>query len=219
MTMGTCGGSSRGLRGPTGGGWPPLTPSGPSPLRGSPPGQGGIQILAAATMADVAVVDVPVFMQHSFQQSLVLPQFINRVVAISDASQRQVRTALLCRRPLRFHSCSSWASLSCPSCATTSVGTDSAENCGIAAGAALVVLWTSLSSRTIQSDRVPDIPVMLTEQFLNKVVDASCARQLPMVQTVQLRSPTRSLTSLFSRSRVEVPQIQSSTVLNDNLEQ
>ena len=28
--------------------------------------------------------------------------------------------------------------------ATTSFGTDSAENCGIAAGAAPVVLWTSL---------------------------------------------------------------------------
>ena len=41
-----------------------------------PPGdtarQGGIEILAAATLADVAVVDVPVYMQHKFQQSLVL---------------------------------------------------------------------------------------------------------------------------------------------------
>ena len=126
-------------RGSTGGVSAPPSPSGP-PWRGSPPGQGGIEILAAATMADVAVVDVPVFMQHSFQQSLVLPQFINRVVAIPVATQSQVRTALLCRRPLRFHSCSSWAS----SCAPTSVGTDSAENCGIAAGAAPVVLWTSL---------------------------------------------------------------------------
>ena len=54
------------------------------------------------------------------------------------------------------------------------------------------------------SDRVLDIPVVpqkgdSTVQFLNKVVDAGCARQLPMVQTVQLRSPTRSSTSLFSR--------------------
>ena len=54
-------------------------------------------------------------------------------------------------------------------------------------------------------DRVPDLPVVpqkrdSTVQFLNKVVDACCAQQLPMVQTVlQLRSPTRSLTSLFSR--------------------
>ena len=53
-------------------------------------------------------------------------------------------------------------------------------------------------------DRVPDIPVVpqkrdSTVQFLNKVVDACCAQQLPMVQSVQSRSPTRSLTSLFSR--------------------
>ena len=48
---GTCGGSSRSLR-PTGGEWAPLTPSGP-PHRGTPPGQGGIQILAAVTLADV----------------------------------------------------------------------------------------------------------------------------------------------------------------------
>ena len=73
-------------------------------------------------------------------------------------------------------------------------------------------------------DRVPDIPVVpqkgdSTVQSLNKVVDAGCARQLPMVQTVlQLRSPTRSSTSLFSRSEQEVPQIQSSTELNDDLE-
>ena len=74
-------------------------------------------------------------------------------------------------------------------------------------------------------DRVPDIPVVpqkgdSTVQSLNKVVNVGCARQLPMVQTVlQLRSPTRSSTSLFSRSEQDVPQIQSSTELNDNLEQ
>ena len=45
--------------------------SGP-PHRGTLPGQGGIEILAAATLADVVVVDVPVNMQHKFQQSLVL---------------------------------------------------------------------------------------------------------------------------------------------------
>ena len=44
------------------------------PHRGTSPGQGGIEILAAATLADVVVVavDVPVNMQHKFQQSLVL---------------------------------------------------------------------------------------------------------------------------------------------------
>ena len=73
-------------------------------------------------------------------------------------------------------------------------------------------------------DRVPDIPVVpqngdSTVQSLNKVVDAGCARQLPMVQTVlQLRSPTRSSTSLISRSEQEVPQSQSSTELNDDME-
>ena len=52
-------------------------------------------------------------------------------------------------------------------------------------------------------DRVPDLPIVpqkrdSTVQFLNKVVDACCAQQLPMVQTVlPLRSSTRSLTSLF----------------------
>ena len=46
-------------------------PVGP-PHRGIPPGQGGIEILAASTLGDVAVVDVPVNMQHKFQQSLVL---------------------------------------------------------------------------------------------------------------------------------------------------
>ena len=73
-----------------------------------------------------------------------------------------------------------------------------------------------LSSSPLQFlDRVPDIPVVpqkgdSTVQSLNKVVDAGCARQLPMAQTVkQLRSPTRSTTSLFSRSEAEVPQIQS----------
>ena len=45
VPMGTCGGSSRGLRGPTGGEWAPLTPSRP-PHLGTPPGQGGKQILA-----------------------------------------------------------------------------------------------------------------------------------------------------------------------------
>ena len=71
--------------------------------------------------------------------------------------------------------------------ATTSVGTDSAENCGIAEGAAPVVLWTLLCSYSVCSsspcrtvlarfsslDRMPDIPVV-PQQFLNKVVDA-CA--------------------------------------------
>ena len=49
------------------------------------------------------------------------------------------------------------------------------------------------TSREIQSDRVLDIPVMLTVQFLNKVVDM-------VVYDEQLRSPTRSSTSQFQNS-------------------
>ena len=89
VQMATLGGSSLGQRGSTGGEWAPLTPSGP-PHRVTPPGQGGMEILAAATVADVVVVDVPVNMQHKFQQSLVLPQFINRVVAIPETGMHSV---------------------------------------------------------------------------------------------------------------------------------
>ena len=63
-----------------------------------------------------------VFGVHSVhQQSVVIPV----------ATQRQVCTALLRRRLLRFHSCSSWTYLSFPSRATTSFGTDSTENSGM----------------------------------------------------------------------------------------
>ena len=47
----------------------------------------------------------------------------------------------------------------------------------------LVPAVQSCVSRAIQSDRVLDIPVMLTVHFLNKVVDM-VLRLLPMVQTV-----------------------------------
>ena len=130
----------RQLSGPTGAYWW---------NRGTPPGQGGIEILARAD------VDVPVTTLFVFQQS---------------------------------------------------------KSCVFCAAIQLI-------------DRVPDLPVVpqkrdSTVQFLNKVVDACCAQQLPMVQTVlPLRSSTRSLTSLFSRREQEVPQIQSSTEFNDNLEQ
>ena len=65
----------------------------------SPPGQGGIQILATATVADVAVADVSVNMQYKFQQfRFSFFQFLNRVVVIPLATQRQVRTALSVQR-------------------------------------------------------------------------------------------------------------------------
>ena len=113
-----------------------------------PPGQGGIQILAAVTEADVAVVDVSVIMQHKFQQSLFMnPWCLIQLVhqpsgGIPVAIQRQVCTALVVQKTWRrFQSCSSWTSLLCPFCGTTRLGTDSAEYCGIAAGADPVVLW------------------------------------------------------------------------------
>ena len=74
----------------------------------------------------------------------------------------------------------------------------------------------SCVSRAIQFDRVPDIPVMPTVQFLNKVVDMvlhdSCPwfGQSSCVHQQSRRHP-------FFRT-VEVPQIQSSTELNVDLE-
>ena len=115
-----------------------------APHQSTPPGQGGIQILAAATVADVVVVDVPVNMQHKFPQYWCFIQFINRVVVSPVATQRQVCTALLCRRPLRFHSCSFWTSLSFPFVQRQVLVQTVQKNGGIAAGAAPVVLWTSL---------------------------------------------------------------------------
>ena len=87
----------RQLSGPTGAYWwmGGLLPHPVGPHRGIPPGQGGIQILAAGTLADVAVVDVPVNMQHKFQQSLVLLS-VHQQVVLPVAAQRQVCTALLC---------------------------------------------------------------------------------------------------------------------------
>ena len=68
----------------------------------------------------------------------------------------------------------------------------------------LVPAVQSYVSRAIQSDRVPDIPVMPTVQFLNKVVDM-VLRQLPMVQTVQSscvhRQGRRHPCSRFPNSR------------------
>ena len=78
----------------------------------------------------------------------------------------------------------------------------------------LVPAVQSYVSRAIQSDRVPDIPVM---QFLNEVVDM-VLRQLPTVQTVQSSCVHRQGRRHPHFRTVEVPQIQSSTELNDDLE-
>ena len=142
MRVGTFGGSSRGLRGPTDGGWAPLTPSG-LPHWGTPPGQGGIQILAAATVADVVVEDVPVNMQHKFPQFWCFIQFINRVVVIPVATQTGTHSVVV-QKTAEIPLLQFLDLVVVPVRATTSFGTDGAENCGIAAGAAPVVLWTSL---------------------------------------------------------------------------
>ena len=59
----------------------------------------------------------------------------------------------------------------------------------------------SYVSRAIQFDRVLDIPVMLTVQFLYKVVDTVVYDSCPWFDSAeQLRSPTRSSTSQFQNS-------------------
>ena len=79
-------------------------------------------------------VDVPVYMQHKFQQSLVL-----RSVHQQSGGYSSCYTETGMHNPqLQFLDL-----VVVPVRATTS-GTDSAENSGIAAGAAPVVLWTSL---------------------------------------------------------------------------
>ena len=108
-----------------------------------------------------------------------------------------------------MHSCSSWTSLSFPFRATTSWYRQCRKlwncrrrsSCGVVDVTVIILLVPAVQSyvsRAIQSDRVLDIPVMPTVQFLNKVVDM-VLRQLLTVQTVQtsrLLSPTRSSTSL-----------------------
>ena len=60
----------------------------------------------------------------------------------------------------------------------------------------LVPAVQSYVSRAIQSDRVLDIPVVLTVQFLNKVVDMVFTTVAHGPDSAQ-RSSTRSSTSLF----------------------
>ena len=116
--------------------------------------------------------------------------------------------------------------------ATTSFGTYSAVNSGIGANAAPVVLWTSLCSynsfqqsksyvsRAIQFDRVPDIPVVPTVQSLNKVVDTVVYDSCPSFRQCRAFAFTDKVVDIpvLALRTVEVPQIQSSTELNDDLE-
>ena len=168
------------------------------------------------------VVDVQVNMRHKFQQSLVLHsvhqqsggysscytqtgthgvvvqntveipqlQFLDLVVVPVSCNDkcwyRQCRKLWNCRR---------WQLLWC-----------CGRHCDHTARSSRPAPYVSCA---IQSDRVPDIPVRLTVQFLNKVADMvvcdSCCvhrqgRRHPWFRTV------------------EVPQIQSSTELNDDFE-
>ena len=84
---------------------------------------------------------VPTVFVH---EPMVLDSVHQQSGGIPVAIQRQVCTALVVQKTWRFHSCSSWTSLLCPFCGTTRLGTDSAEHCGNAAGAAPVILWTLL---------------------------------------------------------------------------
>ena len=78
------------------------------------------------------------------------------------------------------------------------------SSCGVVDVAVIILLAPAVQSYVsleIQSDRVPDIPVMLTVQFLNKVVDMVVYDSCPSFDSAeQLRSPTRSSTSQFQNS-------------------
>ena len=110
----------------------------------TPPGQGGIQVLAAATVADVVVVDVPVNMQHKFQQSLVLRSVHQQSGDYSRCYTVTLMHSVVVQKTVEIPQLQFLDLVVVPVRATTSFGTDSAENCGIAAGAAPVALWTSL---------------------------------------------------------------------------
>ena len=86
------------------GGWLALATSSGAARRASPPAEGGIQILGRAEARQGSGFGVPVIMQLKLQQSFVVsvdvPQipFIDRVLDISAASQRQVRTVQIVQK-------------------------------------------------------------------------------------------------------------------------
>ena len=189
------------------------------PQMGTPPGQGGIEILAAATLADVVVVDVPVSMQHKFQQSLVLHSVHQQSGGFSscytetgmhsvEIPQLQfldlVVVPVSCNDKFWYRECRKlW---NCRRC----------SSCGVVDVTVIIQLVPAVQSY-VSCDIVPDIPVMPTVQFLNKVVDM-VLRQLPMVQTGQSSCVHRQGRRHPWFRTVEVPQIQASTELNDELE-
>ena len=80
----------------------------------------------------------------------------------------------------------------------------------------LVPAVQSHVSRAIQSDRVPDIPVVLTVQFLNKVVAVVVYDRCPWFDSADFVHRQGRRHPWFRT--VAVPQIQSSTELNDVFE-
>ena len=125
-------------------------------------------------------------------------------MVIPVATQRHVCTALLCRSP--------WVSTVAvlgPRCRSRLVQrqvlVQTVQKTVGVVGVTVIILLVpavqSYVSRATQSDRVPDIPVMLTVQFLNKVVDMVVCDSCPWFGSAeQLRSSTISSTSLVQNS-------------------
>ena len=177
------------------------------------------------TLADVAVVDAPVIMQLKFQQSFVVsldvPQipFIDRVVDIPVGIDLQKTVEI---PQLQFLDL-----VVMPVCATTSLVQTVQKTVELPQ---VQLLWCvdvlvimllvpavqSYVFRAIQSDRVPDIPVMLTVQFLNKVVDMVMYDRCPWFDSAEFVHRQGRRHPWFRT--VAVPQIQSSTELNDVFE-
>ena len=224
--MGTCGGSSRGQRGSTGGEWAPLTPSGP-PHRVTPPGQGGVQILAAATLADVAVVDVPVYMLRKFQQSLVLRSVHQQSGGYSSWYTETGMHSVILQKTVEIPQLQFLDLVVVPGSCNDKFGADSAENCGIAAGAAPVCCGRPCDHAARSSSPVARFS---RDSVRQSAGHSSYAHSAVLEQgccvVVYDRCPWFDSTEFVHRQgrrhpwfrTVAVPQIQSSTVLNDVFE-
>ena len=84
------------------------------------------------------------YMQHKFQQSLVLRSVHQQSGGYSSCYTETLIHSVVVQKTVEIPQLQFLDLVVVPVRATTSFGTDSAENCGIAAGAAPVVLWTSL---------------------------------------------------------------------------
>ena len=78
-------------------------------------------------------------MQHMFQQSLVLLQFINRVVDIPAACRSWVRTVHTVQQTVDFHRYNFWLVVDAPVVVSvTGALVGRAENCGVSAVAVVL---------------------------------------------------------------------------------